>query len=503
MKRILATLICLLCLSLTAWADAAYTGHFRVNGLLNGATKFELCLSYYGDGPCIVVGETVYHRKNGTKASIPVYGSWDIENSGHIHLYEIDDEVVCGNFDFDYNPDPDAPAGYDETDVTGAWSLNGKTLAFTNTTAMSETIFPDYCKYAADDIRASYLRYTNNNWSGCSGTYGVGIKIADAGPRDGRFVALDMGPDETTWKFLQITNDEELSLEVNGDRGYGHQEGVNYWSWSFSVGNANFDCVALDNAILIYRCNPEVEPDGAIPDGMTIEGVYPRISYSGHAYSERLIRPDDPKSKTYCESSISVPYVTDARLAATIKDWVTMHLDSGTSNASYPAIAKACAEAHVAADPGIDESEVYEENWQIPNFENNIDFETGKKYVNLSLSGYDYLGGAHGFPYSITETIDRRTYRVMTWDDWFVNPSAVRRMVAEAMLEQNEGADFYDPDPENLPLPCSDPYFSNGYLVFQYEHYEVTPYSSGMPACSIPAARLMPFLTPDAKKLVK
>lgn len=510
MKRTLATLISLLCLSLTAWADAAYTGHFKVNGLLNGATKFELCLSYYGDGPCIVVGETVYHRKNGTKACIPVYGSWDIENSGHVHLYEMDGDVVCGNFDFDYDPDPDAPIGYDDTDVEGAWSLDGKTLPFTNAIAVSETVFPDYCNYLTDESRCSYLRYIGRDWSACSGTYGYELPGPDADNRDSRFLTLEMRADSTTWNFSNLINGDECIIEAKGTGGFGHSPGVNMYCWRFTIGNAEFDCVALDNAVLVYRTNPEAVPDGAIPDVMQIEGIYPRFSQYGSAHLERLIRPDDPESKTYCSTIIQVPYTTDAHLNDVIKNWVCTKLGSGSQADSYPTIAYAYSEEHVgtaddndAAELDMDEAELYAENWQIPFYEAHVSFEKGKNYINLCLSGYDFLGGAHGFPYDFTQTIDRRTYHVMEWNDWFTNPNAVRRIVADALLEQNDADDLFDPNPETLPLPDNCPYFSKGNLIFEYQHYEIAPYSSGMPACSIPAKRLMPFLTPAAKALVK
>lgn len=476
-------------------ADAVYTGTMRLSGMLGEDVRFEIFADYYGNGPVVVSGETVYHRKNGKKACIKVYGSWDIETDGQVHLYEMNTNRVCGNFHFTLENEPRGV----EWDVTraieGYWQLGEKILPFMNVTADNAPEgFPDYCRFLnAED---SYLRHADWDWRECSGAYGFYYAPMGGGAgKNWRMMCMDVCPDSTCYHFAQMVEEKDFSRDFRSHRGYGHQKGVHLNGWVFSIGNAEYDLICMEDVILVYRTNPEAVPDGALPKGVKIEGVYPRMTRWYKSHAERRIREEDPESATHCDLSISVPYTIDAMLTDSIKSWVCRNLNwSGTRDRSYIEIAEAYTSSHVEPDEGIDEEEIYDENWKIPYFDCDIECSAldDPKYVNMNISGSDYFGGAHGFPYNKVMTIVRSTGREMTWKDWFVNPEQIESLVSREMRLQNEGVEFDGGD--ILSLPVQDPWLENGYMHFMYQPYEAAPYCYGMPDCSIEVGRLKGYM---------
>ena len=56
---------------------------------------------------------------------------------------------------------------------------------------------------------------------------------------------------------------------------------------------------------------------------------------------------------------------------------------------------------------------------------------------------------------------------------------------------------------DNIPLPLNNPYLSDTGVVFLYTQYEIAPYSSGIITFEIPFAKILPFLTKEAKDMIK
>jgi hypothetical protein len=74
----------------------------------------------------------------------------------------------------------------------------------------------------------------------------------------------------------------------------------------------------------------------------------------------------------------------------------------------------------------------------------------------------------------------------------------------QAMADDAELADFLQVDDINrIPLPANTPYFSETGVVFCYTQYEIAPYAAGMITFEIPFAKISPFLTDEAKALIK
>jgi hypothetical protein len=74
----------------------------------------------------------------------------------------------------------------------------------------------------------------------------------------------------------------------------------------------------------------------------------------------------------------------------------------------------------------------------------------------------------------------------------------------QAMADEAELADFLQVDDVNrIPLPANAPYLTKTGVVFCYTQYEIAPYAAGMITFEIPFAKISPFLTDEAKALIK
>lgn len=74
----------------------------------------------------------------------------------------------------------------------------------------------------------------------------------------------------------------------------------------------------------------------------------------------------------------------------------------------------------------------------------------------------------------------------------------------QTMADDAELADFLQVDDINrIPLPANAPYFSENGVIFIYTQYEIAPYAAGIITFEIPFAKISPFLTDEAKALIK
>lgn len=503
MNRLFVCFLAFVCAWMSMWADAAYTGTLKLAGMLGEDINFELFADYYGDGPVLVTGETVYHRKNGKMASIKVYGTWDIETSGQVHLFEFNESKVCGNFYFKLEDEPKSMEWDDTKNIEGYWQLGESILPFVNVTATSApNALPEYCKFLDKD-KTGYNKYCEWDLEKNNGSFGYFYDSKVKGKVNRRFLNMAPTPDSTSYTFYQNVDGEDCYLPFRSRKGFGHKKDMHENGWAFSIGNADYDIVLMKDALMVYRTNPEAVPDNTLPRGVKIEGVYPKLTENYAYFAERLIRKDDPESVTYCDISISVPYLTEGLLADSVKAWVCNHLDErGSEKKDYAEIVKGYAVGRIGEEGDVDEAELYSENWMIPNFHCNITcFVENPKYINMEMSGNDYMGGAHGFPYCFEETIVRRNGKVMKYSDWFTDMEKVRQIVSKAMIEQNDEVEFDGGD--DLELPSNDPWLTGNVFVFMYQPYEAAPYCYGMPSCEVEVSKLLPYMTAEAKQLAR
>ena len=140
------------------------------------------------------------------------------------------------------------------------------------------------------------------------------------------------------------------------------------------------------------------------------------------------------------------------------------------------------------------------------------DRETDRYVVFLS-EDYVYLGGAHG------GIIGRGP---LTFDK--EDGNLVERFLKTSCLEAIQpllrkglvgyfAEDEYEVTPDELdnilmldagfiPFPAWTPFPSEDGLVFTYQQYEIAAYAAGMPNFTIPYEDILPYLTPEAKRLL-
>ncbi len=135
-------------------------------------------------------------------------------------------------------------------------------------------------------------------------------------------------------------------------------------------------------------------------------------------------------------------------------------------------------------------------------------------YVVFQSQNYIYQGGAHG---GITGdgylTFDRKSGRFLeaTLDPACtaeIQPLLVKGLLGyygefgEKMSEE-ELRERLQIEGDQIPLPAWTPYPTAEGLTFVYQQYEIASYADGMPAFVLSLDELEPFLTPEARKLLK
>jgi len=135
------------------------------------------------------------------------------------------------------------------------------------------------------------------------------------------------------------------------------------------------------------------------------------------------------------------------------------------------------------------------------------------KYVTFGNATYAYIGGAHGAAGYYTQVFALEDGAEFGWN--MFRPDALeklRPMVENGIMTQFfksstpqefEESLLLNPDTKEFPLPSAPPYFMADGVHFDYQQYEIAPYSSGMPSCVLPYATVQPLLTPQAAALLK
>lgn len=485
MKR-LAFLLILFALSLTlAWADTGYQGDFSLNGKMESGTTFRIDAQFWGDGPCLVVGQTTYFRKNGKEAHIKIYGTMDDE---HCSLYEYVDNRVCGHFEINNMPsidDMDSFHQVEGTVIEGFWDNNGTAYAFDHVTLE---------QYA--DVEYDFLKHPDWNWDRLSGQYGFRKNTPDG--ESFADLMMIVNADSVIWRFNY--NDAELGTGGEFEKvtkGYGHRPDVHENCFNITVDGVEYAIETMDDVLMITLAGELPEESD---DFIDLRGVYPCYGNISSAYRAKQMKKNDPEAVSWAKCILFTPRTDNQRLNDSICSWVASY-SGGKVSADYFEVARSAVNAFLDGDD-MDSDWDDVEPWQLPNDETEIDFTCyeQKKYINLKCNSSTYYGGVHGTYSSTMETLRRSDGKVMRWKDWFVDPEKVRPIIEEYMLDQNDEVEF---DPDNLPLPSDEPYLTPGFLNFSYQQYEVAAYAYGLPSCEIPVSVLLPYMTTAAKNLVK
>ena len=143
-------------------------------------------------------------------------------------------------------------------------------------------------------------------------------------------------------------------------------------------------------------------------------------------------------------------------------------------------------------------------------------YET-KRYVTYHYTTFEYGGGIHGYTTEVGFTFrksDGKQIKLLQDTDSpelaqlikegiksFFAGGPDKAMTDEEVLEFLFAEDT--DDLANIPLPLNAPYLSDTGVVFLYTQYEIAPYSSGIITFEVPFKDIMPYLTQEAKALIK
>ena len=223
----------------------------------------------------------------------------------------------------------------------------------------------------------------------------------------------------------------------------------------------------------------------------------------------------------YAKASCSLSYLKDTgddtRLASNVNSWIREML--GVKDTAV-AMGAPLADRIVSDRMGESRSDLTEfakdaasEGYEFAmqyEFDYNIEpIATTPKYITFLFTSYIYTGGAHGGAAAIGQTfnssngyrLDRDMFRQGT-------DEAVLRLVKEEIARQyfdvpvSQLSDQLLLDGSTFPMPVNPPYFTEKGVNFQYQQYEIAPYSAGMPECVIPFDKLQPYFTDSVAKLL-
>ena len=137
------------------------------------------------------------------------------------------------------------------------------------------------------------------------------------------------------------------------------------------------------------------------------------------------------------------------------------------------------------------------------------------RYVTYFYRHHEYQGGMHGYTTEVGFTFRKSDGKQIPLLENTDSPEfaqllkdGVKRffggdtpMSDEEVLEYLFASEVEVLD--DLPLPGNAPYLTKTGVVFLYTQYEIAPYSSGIITFEVPFAQMQPFLTKEAKELIK
>ena len=129
------------------------------------------------------------------------------------------------------------------------------------------------------------------------------------------------------------------------------------------------------------------------------------------------------------------------------------------------------------------------------------------KLVTFNFSSYEYGGGAHGGSVGSGMTFRKTDGRRIGWELFStVKMQSILRNGLKEYFEVKTDEELENSlsleSIYNIPLPVTPPLFTEKGIVVIYQQYEIAAYAAGMPNFTIPYEEILPYLTPEAKRLI-
>lgn len=136
------------------------------------------------------------------------------------------------------------------------------------------------------------------------------------------------------------------------------------------------------------------------------------------------------------------------------------------------------------------------------------------RYLTYASRTYSFLGGAHGSAVEYSTNISKLTGKVLEQSVDTLQAKAMqpllRRGVVSYLRKQGEKdineknlGDYLFVENGFIPLPATPPYLAKDGVHFVYQQYEIGPYAMGIVSFTVPYAEITPYLTKEARMLVK
>lgn len=136
-----------------------------------------------------------------------------------------------------------------------------------------------------------------------------------------------------------------------------------------------------------------------------------------------------------------------------------------------------------------------------------------QRYITYHISGYTYLGGAHGSAVDYCKNISKATGKVLTETVDTLKTKELQPILRKGIIgyinKYEQGANDKNLNSylfiENgiIPVPAIAPYLAPDGVHFIYQQYEIGPYAMGMIEFTVPYDKIKPYLTTEAKKLIE
>ena len=132
--------------------------------------------------------------------------------------------------------------------------------------------------------------------------------------------------------------------------------------------------------------------------------------------------------------------------------------------------------------------------------------------VTIDVQEYQYSGGAHGgttsygltFRKSDGRLMGRNTLNNLVGDDEWNDMVKQQLMEYFEVKTEEELKDcLMDVELYMLPMPQTEPCFTEKGLVFTYQQYEIASYAAGMPSYVIPYDKLKKYLNRTGRQLLE
>lgn len=149
----------------------------------------------------------------------------------------------------------------------------------------------------------------------------------------------------------------------------------------------------------------------------------------------------------------------------------------------------------------IYKSEVEAEIYHLWSLESSIVIDDSHdSFVQLQLSGWSYTGGAHGNGSTNTFIIDKSTGKEVLLNDFFSDPSAVRKIAEEHFRKMFELENDTDLEEAGFWFENNRFHLNNNFsivgdkIVFLFNTYEIAPYSGGETVIEISIEEIKSFI---------